>query len=456
MAVWTNESVREFSKGREPVSAILDHAQNVVFDAIQSGWSGPPYDPIALADHLKISIVPSADVKDARTVPAGSGRRGLRIEFNPNRPRGRMRYSIAHEIAHTFFPDCADRVRHRSHHTAGAGDEWQLETLCNIAAAEILMPIAPIKEDMGEDTRVEDVLQLSRKYDVSVEAILIRVCHLSQNPMVVFVASKHTHGIRAPYKMDYAIRSPAWHDPLSAGFKLPSTSAVAECTAIGFTAKSREKWPGIPNPVEAEYVGLPAHLGHSEPRVAGLAKLSARRKLRPATLEYLRGDALSPRGEGPRLIAHIVNDKTPNWGGNGFAAAVKRQYPDVQQDFKEWIELDRDHLKLGEIHVAHVAENIQSVQMIAQAGYGVSTKPRIRYLALQKCLDSVAAIATTSQATVHMPRIGMGHARGQWPVIEDLIYESLISRGVATTVYDLPAHPGSADEWQIQSTLEFE
>ena len=28
----------------------------------------------------------------------------LVIEFNPTRPRGRLRFSLAHEIAHTLFP----------------------------------------------------------------------------------------------------------------------------------------------------------------------------------------------------------------------------------------------------------------------------------------------------------------------------------------------------------------
>ena len=209
-------------------------------------------------------------------------------------------------------------------------------------------------------------------------------------------------------------------------------------------------------PVDAEYVGLPAYAGSTEPRVAGLAKLSDLRPVRRATLEYRRGDALAPAGEGPRLIAHIVNDRTPNWGGNGFAAALKRRYPDVQQEFREWVEADRSCLELGNIHVADVDDNIRSVQMIAQFGYGASAKPRIRYLALQECLESLAHLARQSHATVHMPRIGMGHARGQWSVIEDLIYESLVSRGVSTFVYDLPLKRDSSDEWQAQSALEFE
>lgn len=456
MTSWTNNSVLGFSKGREPVNAMLDHAQNVVFDAIQSGWSGPPFDPIALADILKIEIVPSADVKDARTVPGGSGRRGLRIEFNPNRPRGRMRYSIAHEIAHTFFADCVDRVRHRGFHRASVDDEWQLETLCNVAAAEILMPVAPMREDIDDDIGVEDILQLSRKYDASVEAILIRICHLSQRPMVVFVASKHTNGAPGKYAMDYSIPSRAWHSPIARGFKFPQDSAVSECTAIGYTAKSRERWKGVSKAVFAEFVGLPPYPGSTQPRVAGLATLTEYESTSRATLEYLRGDALSPRGEGPRLIAHIVNDRTANWGGNGFAAAMKRRFPDVQQEFRDWAKSEPAQFELGSVHVAEIQDDVSSVQMIAQSGYGASTKPRIRYQPLQKCLEALADLAVSARATVHMPRIGMGHARGQWPVIEDLIYESLVSRGVSVSVYDLPVRPGSDDEWKAQTSLAFE
>ena len=455
MATWTNISVLEFSKGREPVAAMLDHAQKVVFEAVQSGWLGPPFDPIALADILKIEIVPSADVKDARTIPGGSGRRGFRIEFNPNRPRARMRYSVAHEIAHTFFADCAERVRNRSAHRATERDEWQLETLCNIGAAEILMPVVSMRDDISDDIGVENVLQLSRKYDASVEAILIRTSHLSQRPMVVFVASNHSHTARAEYTVDYSVPSRAWRSPIATGFKLPQDSAVSQCTAIGFTAKKRERWKGVSKPVAAEFVGLPPYPGSTQPRVAGLAKIAEYEHTVPAILEYLRGDALLPRGEGPRLIAHIVNDRTANWGGTGFAAAVKRKYPDVQREFRSWVKTEPTRLKLGRVHVAQVRSDIFSVQMVAQAGYGISTRPRIRYQALQKCLDAVGEISTSEHATVHMPRIGMGYARGQWPVIEQLIYESLISRGVSVSVYDLPVRPNVDDEWKAQVPLQF-
>src|SRR5438876_4695326 len=103
----------------DPIDVITRKARTVVFTAIQNGWSGPPFDPFALAEQLNLGIVPREDIAEARTVPSGAQ---LNIEFNPNRPRGRVRYSICHEIAHTLFPDCRDFVRNRLAHEQMKGD----------------------------------------------------------------------------------------------------------------------------------------------------------------------------------------------------------------------------------------------------------------------------------------------------------------------------------------------
>lgn len=137
---WTNQSVLRFAEGRDPVEAIVARARQIVVDAIDAGWRGPPFDPLSLAaDFLHVPVAANPDVSDARTVSAARDR--LRIEFNPNRPRGRLRYSLAHEIAHTLFSDCGERVRNRGSHEDQLPDDWQLEALCNIAAAEFLMPV---------------------------------------------------------------------------------------------------------------------------------------------------------------------------------------------------------------------------------------------------------------------------------------------------------------------------
>jgi hypothetical protein len=75
-------------------------ARELVLRARDRGWQGPQFNPIAIAELLKIPVEATADVADARTVATTQG---LRIQFNPTQPRERVRFSIAHEIAHTLF-----------------------------------------------------------------------------------------------------------------------------------------------------------------------------------------------------------------------------------------------------------------------------------------------------------------------------------------------------------------
>src|SRR4051812_30067239 len=124
-ATWTNPSVlKMIGKGEDPIDRVTAKARSLVLQAADAGWSGPPFDPISLCKLLKINVLPSQDVDDARTVPVGES--AVRIEFNPLRPRGRLRFSVAHEVAHTLFPDCAEQVRNRVAQEDIRGDEWQL------------------------------------------------------------------------------------------------------------------------------------------------------------------------------------------------------------------------------------------------------------------------------------------------------------------------------------------
>ena len=135
---WTHPSIHALAGQRDPVAVITERARNVVERATQDGWSGPPFDPFQLAERLGITVTPREDLLDARILAEAAGR--FHIEYNPLRPKARVRYSLAHEIAHTLFPDCAKETRHRLKASTLRGDDWQLELLCNLGAAEILMP----------------------------------------------------------------------------------------------------------------------------------------------------------------------------------------------------------------------------------------------------------------------------------------------------------------------------
>lgn len=430
---WTNPSVLQFEREKDPVTAIAEYARRVALKAVDDGWNGPPFDPFDLAERLGIQVVPRDDLPDARIIPIGS--RKARIEFNPTRPRGRLRYSIAHEIAHTFFSDWAETIRNRSPKEYDS-DSWQLEMLCNVAAAELLMPIGTFEEVRQELVSVDRLMKLRKEYDVSTEAMFLRVVRLTEQPCMVFAAARTEDAPGAPYRIDYAMPSRTWSRQLPSGTVIGSTSVLSECTAVGYTATGSEKWKGMP-PHQIECVGIPPYPGSRYPRVMGLLRPKTAAEEKVPLLQMVRGDATTPRGKGHRILAHVINDRTPNWGG-GFALQVRKNWDFVQEDFREWVATDKSRLCLGNTHLSKVDNTLSVFHMIAQKGYGPSEAPRIRYAALRSCLDQLAQLAIEERASVHLPRIGTGEARGNWHLIRALIDDSLLSRGVQVTVYDLP------------------
>jgi hypothetical protein len=75
---WSNESVRRLAGSADPVHAITHHARTAVVNAIDRGWSGPPFDPLKLAQIMGIEVIGRESGRDARTVVDDTGR--LRIE----------------------------------------------------------------------------------------------------------------------------------------------------------------------------------------------------------------------------------------------------------------------------------------------------------------------------------------------------------------------------------------
>jgi O-acetyl-ADP-ribose deacetylase (regulator of RNase III) len=436
---WTNESVLAFAGDRDPLDAVEEAARNVVFEAVQDGWEGPPFDPFELARILGIEVVPKEELPDARTVPIGAGE--VTIEYNPARPRHRLRFSLAHEIAHTLFPDVAKIVRYRDNPAAGPQDGWQLELLCNVAAGELLMPTDTLPMLRTGPLEIEELMALRTTFGVSAEVLLRRATKLATYPVAMFAASRtDPSAARSPFRIDYTVPSRAWSPALEHGETRPSNSVLGECTAVGFTAKRQEDWSDALRDLAVEAVGTPPFPGQRFPRVLGLLRP---RGLRPvADLEpvLVHGNATEPRGGGPWMIVHLVNDRTPNWGG-AFARALRERHPVAQDDFRAWANEDRSRLRLGAGFIGEIEDDLYVATIVGQHGYGRSVRPRIRYAAVEEALATVARFASEIGATVHMPRIGAGQAGGRWPLIREIVADTLTRQGISVTVYVPPGQP---------------
>ena len=322
---WTNRSVVRFAGGEDdPVGLIERKARALVLRARDAGWEGPPFNPLAIAKLLNITAEANADVIDARTI---SNEKGLRIQFNPTQPRERQRFSIAHEIAHALFPDVGDAPRHRGGDRSDP-DDWQLEMLCNLAAAEFVMPMGSLPT-RNQLPGIEELIKECRRFDVSVEAFLIRVTKVTNEPIIMFCASPTTGPTEtATYRIDYTVLSSTAPNLYLAGRAIAEESSVYGCTAIGYTDHAVENWFGYEG-LTIECVGIPRYPGAQRPRVAGLIRFRSSAAGRQG-MKLVHGDVLDPRTPGGKIICQLVNDQARTWGG-GVARSTARRYPKAQE-----------------------------------------------------------------------------------------------------------------------------
>lgn len=160
-------------------------------------------------------------------------------------------------------------------------------------------------------------------------------------------------------------------------------------------------------------------------------------------LRYVQGDATLPRGGGHRMLIHCCND-VGAWG-SGFVVAISKRWKKPEEQYRLWRRaevLDRVKFQLGEIQIVDIQTDLSVVNMIAQRDIMFGTAPDgtplppIRYDALKACLNKVAKEAKDRQSSIHGPRFGAGLAGGEWGIVERLINECLIDKGINVTIYD--------------------
>lgn len=187
------------------------------------------------------------------------------------------------------------------------------------------------------------------------------------------------------------------------------------------------------------------------------------------SINYVKGNALEPQGDGNKLIIHCCND-IGGWG-SGFVVAISKMWTRPEEKYREWYknggyhspadnmykvaELHDDmekpypavhHFHLGQIQVVPVNKTTSIVNMIGQRATGIASirvgdevieLPPVRYESIRECCYRVADYALRNNCSVHAPRICCGLARGKWEIVEEILENCLCSRGIPVTIYDI-------------------
>ena len=194
--VYSNPSVvhlmelhREVSQ--DPEEIIRHLARNEIADARNYGLNGPPFDPRILASIMGIQHEESKQLihsEDAELQPIEKGSKDLIIRYNPDKPKARQNFSIAHEIAHTLFPEYRDQYK-ANHKIGKFNPDSEVEFLCDLGASELIMPSPEFNIDVKEiGISLKSLARLSKRYNASLEATAIRMIttNLHSCAMIVF------------------------------------------------------------------------------------------------------------------------------------------------------------------------------------------------------------------------------------------------------------------------------
>ncbi|WP_075342721.1 macro domain-containing protein [Tenacibaculum agarivorans] len=155
-----------------------------------------------------------------------------------------------------------------------------------------------------------------------------------------------------------------------------------------------------------------------------------------STIQYRKGDATQPVGEGNKILVHICND-IGAWG-KGFVLAISKRWKLPENKYRIWYK-SKEGFELGAVQFIQVEEELWVANVIGQHKIrkDENGNPPIRYKAIEHGLATVTEKAVLINASVHMPRIGCGLAGGKWENIVPILENSLLKNQIQTVVYDL-------------------
>jgi uncharacterized protein DUF955 len=192
-------------------------------------FSGLPQSPLgrlqilASLKGIKIKAMDIADhsreKRDAVLYPTQSG---WLILYNLNRPAGRVLFTIAHEIIHTLFPNSVKGARFRTTTNPDSREANELERLCDLGAAELVMPLEKFQQQATGKYTLCSIETLAEHFGTSLEATAYRLA-TAHSGFAVAGLLRYRRKLDEERKFQRALRQPVLF-PSSNGMALHSVN----------------------------------------------------------------------------------------------------------------------------------------------------------------------------------------------------------------------------------------
>ena len=168
-----------------PEALTLDEAVKQAVAEIMQGVACPPTDLEAIG--RKVGIQKISYERFPGSGELHKEKDGYRIVCSSDQPRARQRFTVAHELAHVI-------LERTGRNAPRAGKS--VERVCDMLAAECLMPTSVFKAQLPATLTLSDIAHLARTFNTSITATAIRCAHFRQLCIFGVTGNRVTWGYR--------------------------------------------------------------------------------------------------------------------------------------------------------------------------------------------------------------------------------------------------------------------
>src|SRR3954451_22824421 len=160
----------ELARARLPRAADEQRGRLLICELLSEWALTPPVDLELVASLRAITSVDYVDLPWAACLVHDSG--GTQVKVRASDLPRRQRFSLAHEIGHTFLPGYALATQYRCDPPpTGRQQRNTVEHLSDIAASELLMPVTDVERALVErGCTMDAAIETADACDASLEA----------------------------------------------------------------------------------------------------------------------------------------------------------------------------------------------------------------------------------------------------------------------------------------------
>jgi Zn-dependent peptidase ImmA (M78 family) len=189
---WVSETARRICSETglsDPVEGAITLAESLTLEA---KLDHPGQNLKALASYQGAKIQELAMDDAGRLIPIFQGDFDYLIQVNAEHPQPRKNFSVCHELGHTLMPNflLAPAPRHDVV-TMTWNTQFEEEFLCDVAAAELLMPRREfIPRLRGCGMLIESIKELAEEFGASLEATALNIVKANVEDVAVIIWEK--------------------------------------------------------------------------------------------------------------------------------------------------------------------------------------------------------------------------------------------------------------------------